>query len=133
MPSTRYRAWFDAIRDKRRVCYVYQGKLHEGCPHVLGLDKDGAEKVLVCRAIPGGSQPQWRYLLVAETAIAGPANGPWLEGSDRKRRNGGIADVDIDADRTAEQRFKWPVAKKARPEKKTGAKSRVKKKKPRTR
>jgi len=69
MPGARYRDWFDAIRNKRRVCYIYEGKPREGCPHVLGLDKDGAEKVLVYRVVPGGSQPQWRCLFVAKTAI----------------------------------------------------------------
>lgn len=133
MPSTRYRAWFDAIRNRRRVCYIYQGKPHEGCPHVLGLDKDGVEKVLVCRAIPGGSKPQWRCLSVTETAIAGPANGPWVENSGHRQRNSRIVDVHIDVNRTAEQRFSWPAAKKARPEKKPRAKSSAKKKKPRTR
>lgn len=130
MPSARYRDWFDAIRNKRRVCYIYQGKPREGCPHVLGLDKDGEEKVLVYRIVSGGSQPQWRCLFVAETAIAGPAHGPWLEGSSHKQRNSCIVDVHIDINRAAEQRFDWAAAKKQRPKKKTVAKSSPKKKKP---
>src|SRR4051812_15586384 len=97
MPSARYREWFDAIRNKRRVCYIYQGKPRDGCPHVLGLDKDGEEKVLVHRIVPGGSQPQWRCLFVAETAIAGPAQGPWLEGNSHKQRNSCIVDVHIES------------------------------------
>lgn len=130
MPSTRYRDWFDAIRNKRRVCYIYQGKPREGCPHVLGLDRDGAEKVLVYRIVPGGSQPQWRCLFVAETAIAGPAHGRWLEAGSHKQRNSCIVDVHIDVNREAEQRFRWAAAEKPR---KTIPKSSAKKKKPRTR
>jgi hypothetical protein len=133
MPSARYRDWFDAIRNNRRVCYMYQGKPREGCPHVLGLDKDGEEKVLIHRIVPGGSQPQWRCLFVAETAIAGPAHGPWLEGNSHKQRNSCIVDVHIDVNRAAEQRFDWAAAKKQRPPSKASAKSSVKKKKPRTR
>jgi hypothetical protein len=133
MPSARYREWFDAIRTKRRVCYIYQGKPREGCPHVLGLDKDGEEKVLVHRIVPGGSQPQWRCLFVAETAIAGPAQGPWLEGNSHKQRNSCIVDVHIDVNRAAEQRFDWAAAKKQRAPRKASAKSSAKKKKPRTR
>jgi hypothetical protein len=133
MPSARYREWFDAIRTKRRVCYIYQGKPREGCPHVLGLDKDGEEKVLVHRIAPGGSQPQWRCLFVAETAIAGPAQGRWLEGNSHKQRNSCIVDVHIDVNRAAEQRFDWAAAKKQRAPRKASAKSSAKKKKPRTR
>ena len=133
MPSARYRDWFDAIRNKRRVCYIYQGKPREGCPHVLGLDRDGAEKVLVYRIVPGGSQPQWRCLFVAETAIAGPAHGRWLEGNSHKQRNNCIVDVHIDVNREAEQRFRWTAANKQRAARKASAKSSAKKKKPRTR
>ena len=133
MPSARYRLWFDAIRNKRRVCYIYQGKPREGCPHVLGLDKDGEEKVLVYRIVPGGSQPQWRCLFVAETAIAGPALGPWLEASSHKQRNSCIVDVHIDVNRAAEQRFDWAAAQKSRAKSKASAESSPKKRKPRTR
>ena len=134
MPGARYRDWFDAIRNKRRVCYIYEGKPREGCPHVLGLDKDGAEKVLVYRVVPGGSQPQWRCLFVAKTAIAGPALGRWLEASSHKQRNSCIVGVHIDVNREAEQRFDWAAAKKQRAAgKKASAKSSAKKKKPRTR
>ena len=129
MPSARYRDWFDAIRNKRRVCYIYRGKPREGCPHVLGLDKDGEEKVLVYRIVPGGSQPQWGCLFVAETAMAGPAHGRWLEAGSHKQRNSCIVEVDIDVNREAEQRFRWAAAKKQRAAKKASAK----KKKPRTR
>ena len=129
MPGTRYRDWLNAIRNKRRVCYIYEGKPREGCPHVLGLDKDGAEKVLVYRVVPGGSQPQWRCLFVAKTAIAGPALGRWLEASSHKQRNSCIADVHIDVNREAEQRFDWATVKEQRAAKRTIAK----KKKPRTR
>ena len=133
MPSARYRDWFDAIRNKRRVCYIYQGKPREGCPHVLGLDRDGAEKVLVYRIVPGGSQPQWRCLFVAETAIAGPAHGRWLEGNSHKQRNSCIVDVHIDVNREAEQRFDWTGVKKQRVTTKTVSQKSAKKKKPRTR
>jgi len=133
MPSARYRDWFDAIRNKRRVCYIYQGKPREGCPHVLGLDRDGGEKVLVYRIVPGGSQPQWRCLFVAETAIAGPAHGRWLEAGSHKQRNNCIVDVHIDVNREAEQRFRWTAANKQRAARKASAKSSAKKKKPRTR
>jgi hypothetical protein len=132
MPSARYRDWFDAIRNKRRVCYIYRGRPREGCPHVLGLDKDAGEKVLVCRIVPGGSQPQWRCLFVAETAIAGPVHGPWLEAGSHKQRNSCIVDVHIDVNRAAEQRFDWAAAKKRRPEKKAGAQGSAKPKKPRS-
>ena len=133
MPTARYRDWFEAIRHKRRVCYIYQGKPREGCPHVLGLDKDAQEKVLVCRVVPGGSQPQWRCLFVAETAIAGPAHGRWLEASSHKQRNSCIVDVDIDVNREAEQRFDWTGVKKQRVTTKTVSQKSAKKKKPRTR
>ena len=133
MPSARYRDWFDAIRNKRRVCYIYQGKPREGCPHVLGLDRDGEEKILVYRIVPGGSQAQWRCLFVSETAIAGPAHGRWLEGSSHKQRNSCIVDVHIDVNREAEQRFQWAAAKKVSAARKASVKSGAKKKKPRTR
>ena len=122
MPSARHRDWFDAIRNKRRVCYIYQGKPREGCPHVLGLDRDGKEKVLVYRIVPGGSQPQWRCVFVAEAVIAGPAHGRWLAGNSHKQRNSCIVEVHIDVNRQAEQRYDWAVAQ-----------SSAKTKKPRTR
>jgi hypothetical protein len=97
------------------------------------LDKDREEKVLVCRIAPGGSQPQWRCLFVAETAIAGPAQGRWLEGNSHKQRNSCIVDVDIDVNRKAQQRFDWAGAKGQRAPGKASAKSRASKKKPRKR
>jgi hypothetical protein len=133
MPSARYRDWFDAIRNKRRVCYIYQGKPREGCPHVLGLDRDGKEKVLVYRIAPGGSQPQWRCLFVAEAAIAGPAHGRWLAGNSHRQRNSCVVEVHIDVNREAEQQYQWAEPKKQRPTKKASVKSNAKKKKPRTR
>ena len=133
MPSARFRDWFDAIRNKRRVCYIYQGKPREGCPHVLGLDGAGEEKVLVYRIVPGGAQPQWRCLSVAETAMAGPAHGRWLEAGSHKQRNNCIVEVHIDVNREAEQRFDWAGVEKQRVTKKTVSQKSAKKKKPRTR
>jgi len=145
LASARYRSWFDAIRNKRRVFYIYKGEPREGCPHVLGLAKDGNEKVLVYRILPGSARPEWRCLFVAEAAIAGPAEGPWLEGDSHKQRNSCVVDVYIDINRAAEQRFDWAAAKKPRPRskqsgkktagarKKPGTESSRKKKKPRTR
>jgi hypothetical protein len=134
MPSARYRGWLETVRNKRRVLYMYQGKWRDGCAHVLGLDKDGQEKVLVYRIVPGRSRaPQWRCLFVADTAIAGPAHGPWLEGNSHKQRSSCIVDVHIDVNRAAEQRFDWAGMKKQRSEGKGAAKRTPKKKKPRTR
>jgi hypothetical protein len=134
MTSARYRDWFDAIRNKRRVCYLHQGRRREGCPHVLGLDKNGEEKVLIYRVMPGGLQvPKWRCLFVAETAIAGPALGPWLESDSHKQRNSCVVDVHIDVNRAAKQRFDWPGRKKKSSGSKTTAKRTPKKKTPRTR
>ena len=73
MPGTRYRDWLNAIRNKRRVCYIYEGKPREGCPHVLGLDKDGAEKVLVYRVAVFAVAPLARPLSMMRASIAYPA------------------------------------------------------------
>src|SRR3569833_1204130 len=129
MPGSRYRDWLDAIRNKRRVCYLYEGKPREGCPHVLGLDKDGEEKVLVYRIVPGGSRPQWRCLFVAKTAIDGPALGRWLEAGSHKLRNSCIAFVHIYVILDAVHLFDWAAVNKQRAAGyKTSAKSSAKKK-----
>src|SRR3954462_6287057 len=108
MPSAVYQEWLDAIRDKRRVQYVYKGEGREGCPHVLGLDKDGIEKVLVRRIIPGSGLPaKWRCLFLSDTAGLKPVAGKWLEGDSRTVRNSCVVEVHIDVNRAAEQLFDW--------------------------
>jgi hypothetical protein len=69
---------------------------------------------------------------VAQAAIAGPAQGRWLEGNSHKQRNSCIVEVDIDVNRAAEQRFDWAVAKKQGAKEKARPKSSAKKKKPRS-
>ncbi len=134
MPGTRYRGWFLAIRDRRRMSYIYKGELREGCAHSLGLDKDGKEKVLVCRIVPGRTaKAQWRCLSVEEAAIAGPAYGPWLDRDSDRQRKSCITDVHIDINRKAEQRLDWGMTKKKPKPAKAGAKGAAKNKKPRTR
>lgn len=134
MSSARYRSWFQAIRDRRRMSYIHKGELREGCAHSLGLDKDGREKVLVCRIVPGrAARPQWRCLFVEEAAIAGPAYGPWLDSDSNRQGKSCIADVHIDVNRKAEQRFDWGMTKKKPKPAKAGAKGAAKSKKPRTR
>jgi hypothetical protein len=104
-----YGDWFKAIRNKQRVSYVHHGHSREGCPHVLGLDKDGKEKVLVCRVIPGRKGPgEWRCLFVSDTAQILPAAGEWLERAGHKQRNSCVIEVDIDVNRAADQRYRWP-------------------------
>jgi hypothetical protein len=108
MQSAIYQDWLDAIRSKRRVAYAYKGERREGCPHVLGLDKDGIEKVLVYRIIPGSRLPgEWRCLFLSKTAGLKPVSGEWLEGDSHTVRNSCIVEVHIDVNRAAEQLFDW--------------------------
>jgi hypothetical protein len=109
MSTARYREWFDAIRNKQRVSYRYKKERREGCPHVLGLDKTGQEKVLILRIVPGGPvPPQWRCLFVDKTDAITQIEGRWLEGESHKTRHSCVVDVDIDVNRAAKQRFLWP-------------------------
>jgi hypothetical protein len=137
VPDTIYQDWFDAILQKQRVAYTYKGEQREGCPHVLGLDGNGAEKVLIFRLAPGrGPLPLWRCLFLTETAGVLPVEGPWLEGDSHKVRNSCIVTVHIDVNRAAAQLFDWKSMKMPRRRssaKKPSARSATKNKKPRTR
>jgi hypothetical protein len=128
MPSQTYWAWFEAIRSKQRVRYIHKGHPREGCAHVLGLDKDAREKVLVCRVLPGRTAgEEWRCLFVSDTASIVPISGGWLNGPEsHKQRNSCVVAVHIDVNQAAEQLFEWAGAKAP---KNPG----LKKKKPRTR
>jgi hypothetical protein len=133
--SKIYRDWFKAIRNKQRVGYIHDDHPREGCPDVLGLDKDGKEKVLVRRIHPGREDSaEWRCLFLSDTTQVTPISGKWLEGNSHKQRNSCIVDVHLDVNRAAEQLFDWTTMRMPRPpaSKQVGNTS-PKKKKPRTR
>jgi hypothetical protein len=109
MQNSVYQDWFDAIRHQRRVRYSYEGERREGCPYVLGVGKDGREKVLVLRILPGGERtPEWRCLFLSRTSDVRPVMGSWLESDSHQQPNSCVAKVHIDVNREAKQDYRWP-------------------------
>lgn len=47
MPSVTYALFRNAILSEQQVICVYDGRVREVCPHIIGLDKRGEEVVLV--------------------------------------------------------------------------------------
>lgn len=100
MPSAAYDLFLKAMRKRRQVVCVFQGRRREVCPVILG-HTDGRERVLAFQFGGESSHPlppggQWRCLTLDEVTDIALRDGPWHAGSEHGARQSCVAEVDYD-------------------------------------
>jgi predicted nucleic acid-binding protein len=103
-PSPAFRAFHQAILDRKQITCRYNGAYREICPHILG-HSGGVEKTLVYQfagetrsKLPAGGE--WRCLKLSEVRDIRLRDGRWHSGS-RHRRTQKCVDivyVDVNTD-----------------------------------
>ena len=59
-PSSNYEKIWCAIRERKRITCVFDGRYREACPIILGYSVDGRERVLVFQ-IGGQTSPRSKF------------------------------------------------------------------------
>ena len=82
MPSTTYALFRNAILGEQQVVCLYDGRVRELCPHIIGTNRRGEEVVLAWQfgGESSGPLPQWRCLKLANVRNARTREGRWHEG-----------------------------------------------------
>jgi hypothetical protein len=72
MPSATYSLFRNAILAEQQVTCVYDARLRELCPHIIGTNKKGEETVLAWQfgGESFGKLPQWRCFKLADVSDA---------------------------------------------------------------
>jgi hypothetical protein len=98
MSSATYTLFRNAILGERQVVCLYEGRHRELCPHIIGLDRNGAEVVLAWQFAgeSSGPLPQWRCLKLANVRDARARDGSWHAGGSHKSTQNCVADIDLD-------------------------------------
>ncbi len=100
MPSSNYRLFEQAMRERRPVSCVYGGYPRELCPIILGHSRQ-QEKVLTYQfggQSKSGLPPEgeWRCLWLAKVSAVRLRDGPWRTGSSHTQPQGCVEIVDLD-------------------------------------
>jgi hypothetical protein len=98
--SATYDLFLRAVRERKQVVCVYQGKPRILCPVILGHSK-GAEKVLAFQIGGAASKPlplggAWKCMRVAEARGATLQDGKWAEGIEHGTAQTCVETVDYD-------------------------------------
>jgi hypothetical protein len=98
MPSPTYPLFRNAILGEQQVVCLYDGRVRELCPHIIGTNKRGEEVVLAWQfgGESSGPLPQWRCLKLANVSGAHPRAGRWHEGGSHQTTQTCVSDIDID-------------------------------------
>lgn len=98
MPSVTYSLFRHAILDGQQVICLYEGRLRELCPHIIGTNKRGEEVVLAWQFAgeSSGPLPQWRCLKLANVSNARTRSGRWQEGRSHRATQTCVRDIDLD-------------------------------------
>jgi hypothetical protein len=101
MPSENYRIIWHAIRERKQMTCVFDGKYREACPIILGYSSNGRERAL-CFQISGETSrrsklPGWRSFYLADIHDLRLRAGPWIEGASHRQAQSHIKFVDVDA------------------------------------
>jgi len=77
MPSATYTLFRNAILGEQQVVCIYDGRVRELCPHIIGTSRSGEEVVLAWQfgGESSGPLPQWRCLKLSNVSNA-RARGP---------------------------------------------------------
>ena len=99
-PSLNYQTIWRAIRERKQITCLFDGKYREACPIILGYARDGQERVLVFQVggqtSPGSKLPGWRSFDLADVHDLKLRVGPWTEGTGHARPQSHIRFVDVD-------------------------------------
>lgn len=105
---TTYQLLKQAIKEKKQVIAVYDGKPREICPHSIGRTKAGVENCVAYQFGGQSSKPlsadgdaaNWRCMSVAKFSSVKPQGGAWHTG---ERKTGQPQDcidvVDVEVSR----------------------------------
>jgi hypothetical protein len=100
MPSATYELFAEAMAEHKQIICLYDGKLRELCPIILGLS-GGQEKALTfqfggqsSKGLPPGGE--WRCLFLAKVSNVRLRDGPWHAGDSHKAPQGCVEIVDLD-------------------------------------
>jgi hypothetical protein len=100
-PSSTYRLFAEAVRQRKQIVCRYRGYRREVCPIILGHKKSGAEASLTFQfggesgsGLPRGGE--WRCLLLAEASDVELRDGPWRSGSSHRQPQSCVEIVDLD-------------------------------------
>lgn len=100
MPSSSYRLFEQAMRQRKQILCMYGGYARELCPIILGHSQ-GQEKALTYQ-FAGQSRSglpregEWRCLWLAKVSSIELRDGPWRSGSSHTRPQGCVEVVDFD-------------------------------------
>jgi hypothetical protein len=100
VPSRVYELFLEAMRSRRQVVCMFQGRRREVCPVILG-HTDGKERVLAFQFAGESSKPlppggQWRCLTLDEVSYVQLRAGPWRAGTEHGTSQTCVAEVDYD-------------------------------------
>ena len=99
-PSKNYKRIRQAVRERKHIACIFEGKYREACPIILGYSSDGRERVLVFQfggeTSPRSKLPGWRSFFVGEIRDLKLREGPWAEGSSHTQAQAHIQFVDVD-------------------------------------
>jgi hypothetical protein len=93
-----------AILERKAVFAIYHGLYREFCPHVIGVEHNGAQALCYqfggqshSRLIqPNGSPDNWRCFAISELSDVTIHDSEWHSAPDRTRPRGCVEFVDID-------------------------------------
>ena len=77
---------------------LYDGRIRELCPHIIGTNRPGEEVVLAWQfgGESSGPLPQWRCLKLANVRKARTRQGRWREGGSHRSVQTCVSDIDLD-------------------------------------
>jgi hypothetical protein len=99
--SAAYDLFLRAMRERKQVVCMYQGKRREVCPIILGRSGD-REKLLAYQFGGASSRPltdpksRWRCMFLDEVSNIVLREGPWRAGDNHSTSQTCVADVDYD-------------------------------------
>ena len=98
MPNTTYALFRSAILGEQQVVCLYDGRIRELCPHIIGTNRRGEEVVLAWQfgGDSSGPLPQWRCLRLANVTDARTREGCWHEGGSHRTMQTCVSDIDLD-------------------------------------
>lgn len=98
MPGRSYGLFRKAILTEQQVICIYDGRLRELCPHIIGRNKNGEEVVLAWQFAgeSSGKLPQWRCLRLAHVSEISLRKGRWHEGGSHRTVQTCVSEIDLD-------------------------------------
>ena len=93
-----YALFRSAILGEQQVVCLYDGRIRELCPHIIGTNRRGEEVVLAWQFAgeSSGPLPQWRCLKLANVSNARAREGRWHEGGSHRTTQTCVSDIDLD-------------------------------------